>query len=221
MSMARLVVTAVRLEGRPISQVARDYAVSRRWVHELVRRYDTHGQAGLEPRSRRPHRSPHATPPGVEEHIVTLRKQLAEQGLDAGAHTIAYHLAQRGLPAPSVATIWRVLTRRGLVTPNPRNARARPGNASRPTSPTSSGRPTSPTGHSPTPLRSRSSTCSTTTPAWPWPATPSRSSRPLTSWPASPPRSPPTDCPQRCSPTTARSSPAAHAAAAGSRSRSP
>jgi transposase InsO family protein len=119
MSMARLVVTAVRLEGRPISQVARDYRVSRRWVHELVRRYDAEGEAGLAARSRRPKRSPQATGPEVEEQIITLRKQLAEQGLDAGAHTIAYHLARDGLPAPSPATIWRILSRRGLVTPQP------------------------------------------------------------------------------------------------------
>jgi transposase InsO family protein len=78
-----------------------------------------HGQAGLEPRSRRPHHSPHATGPEVEEQIITLRKQLAEQGLDAGAHTIADHLAHHGPPAPSPATIWRILSRRGLVTPQP------------------------------------------------------------------------------------------------------
>jgi Helix-turn-helix domain len=53
MSLARLVVTAVRVEGRSNSEVARDYQVSRRWVPELVRRYDAEGEAGLEPRSRR------------------------------------------------------------------------------------------------------------------------------------------------------------------------
>jgi transposase InsO family protein len=39
--------------------------------------------------------------------------------LDAGAHAIAYHLTQQGLPAPSPATIRRILTRRGLVAPPP------------------------------------------------------------------------------------------------------
>jgi transposase len=119
MSMARLVVTAVRVQGRPISQVARDYGVSRRWVHELVRRYDRAGEAGLAPRSRRPHTSPQAIAPTVEEQIVALRNQLTDQGLDAGAQTIAYHLTKQGTPAPSPATIWRVLTRRGLITPQP------------------------------------------------------------------------------------------------------
>jgi transposase len=59
MSLARLVVTGVLVEGRPKAAVARDYGVSRRWVHELVRRFQAEGEAGLEPRSRRPRASPH------------------------------------------------------------------------------------------------------------------------------------------------------------------
>jgi transposase len=54
MSLARLVVTAVRVEGRSKSEVAREYKVSRRWVQKLVARYDAEGEAGLAPRSRRP-----------------------------------------------------------------------------------------------------------------------------------------------------------------------
>ncbi len=119
MSLARLVVTAVRVEGRTKSEVARDYGVSRRWVHELVRRFDAFGEAGLEPRSRRPRTSPQRTPERLEEEIVELRKRLSEQGLDAGAHTIAYHLERRGIDPPSVGTIWRILSRRGFVTPQP------------------------------------------------------------------------------------------------------
>jgi transposase len=119
MSLARLVVTAVRVQGRSKRQVARDYRVSRRWVHELVKRFDAEGEAGLLPRSRRPRSSPQRTPELVEQEIVELRKQLTEQGLDAGAHTIAYHLHQRHGSAPAPATIWRVLSRRGFVTPQP------------------------------------------------------------------------------------------------------
>jgi len=55
----------------------------------------------------------------VEDQIIELRKALADQGLDAGAHTIAFHLAQRRGAVPSVATIWRILSRRGFVTPQP------------------------------------------------------------------------------------------------------
>lgn len=119
MSMARLVVTAVRLEGRTKSEVARDYGISRQWVHELVRRFDAEGEAGLEPRSRRPRKSPGRTQGMIEDEIVELRKDLLDQGLDAGAHTILFHLTKRHGGAPSVATIWRILSRRGFVTPQP------------------------------------------------------------------------------------------------------
>ena len=59
----------------------------------------------------------------MEDEIVALRKALAEDGLDAGAHTIHYHLLCRHRrhkkSVPSVATIWRVLSRRGFVSPQP------------------------------------------------------------------------------------------------------
>jgi transposase InsO family protein len=119
MSLARLVVTAVLVEGPPKAAVARDYEVSRRWVHELVRRFQAGGEAGLQPRSRRPASSPHRVGEELEQEIVELRKHLAEEGLDAGAHTIAAHLQRRHGSAPAVSTIWRVLGRRGFVTPQP------------------------------------------------------------------------------------------------------
>jgi transposase InsO family protein len=53
--------------------------------------------------------------------VVALRKELDEAGLDAGAGTIQWHLGRRGLPVvPSVATIWRILVRRGFVVPESR-----------------------------------------------------------------------------------------------------
>ena len=39
MSLARLVITAVTVEGRSKSEVARDYGVSRVWVQKLVHRF--------------------------------------------------------------------------------------------------------------------------------------------------------------------------------------
>ncbi|SDI83936.1 Transposase [Frankineae bacterium MT45] len=120
MSLARVVVTAVLVEGRPKAEVARDYHVSRRWVQTLVARYLNEGEAGLNPRSRRPHTSPTRIDDHTETRIVELRKQLLDAGLDAGAHTIAAHLARNGLIPPSTSAIWRILSRRGFVTPQPR-----------------------------------------------------------------------------------------------------
>jgi transposase InsO family protein len=114
-----LVITAVVVEGRTQGEVARAYGVSQGWVSRLVARYRAEGEAAFEPRSRRPHRSPTALPAGVVELIVRLRKQLAEQGLDAGPDTLAWHLAQHHGVTVSVATVSRYLTRHGLVVPAP------------------------------------------------------------------------------------------------------
>ncbi len=119
MSMARVVILAVVFERRPVSEVARSYGVSRRWVQKLLRRYEAEGEAAFTPRSRRPHSSAQRTPSAVEDAIVALRKTLSEQGLDAGAETIAWHLRCQHGGAPSTATIWRILTRRGFVMPQP------------------------------------------------------------------------------------------------------
>src|SRR4249919_248361 len=66
MGMPQLVVTAVLVEGRSKSEVAREYGVSRRWVITLVQRYLAEGQAGLQPRSRRPLTSPQRTTQELE-----------------------------------------------------------------------------------------------------------------------------------------------------------
>ena len=51
---------------------------------------------------------------------LELRKELSGQGLDAGPHTIAWHLEHHHQIRVSAATISRYLTRAGLVTPEPR-----------------------------------------------------------------------------------------------------
>jgi transposase InsO family protein len=119
MSMARVVITAVVLEGRSKSEVAREFGVSRQWVQRLVARYRIEGGAAFEPRSRRPHTNPHRISESVEDAIIAVRKQLSEAGHDAGAQTIAWHLRRECDCVPSTATIWRVLSRRGFVTPQP------------------------------------------------------------------------------------------------------
>jgi transposase len=52
MSLARLVITAVSVEGRSKSAVAREYGLSRFWVQQLVHRYQREGPAAFESRSR-------------------------------------------------------------------------------------------------------------------------------------------------------------------------
>lgn len=120
MSLARVVVTAVIVEGRSKTQVAKDYGVARSWVSELLKRFEAEGEATFEPRSRRPHSNPRTTSGEMEERILFWRKDLAEQGHDAGAHTISYHLAREAGTAPAISTIWKVLKRNGLVVATPK-----------------------------------------------------------------------------------------------------
>jgi transposase InsO family protein len=51
--------------------------------------------------------------------VLKLRIELAAAGHDAGPETILYHLAERVEVLPSAATVWRILKRHGLITPQP------------------------------------------------------------------------------------------------------
>lgn len=114
-----MVITAVVVEGRSPTEVARSFGVSRSWVYELVARYRAEGDAAFEPRSRRPKTSPTAIAEGTVALIVQLRRQLTAQGLDAGSDTIGWHLEHHHNLCVSRATIDRTLRRQGLVTPAP------------------------------------------------------------------------------------------------------
>ena len=122
--MAQMVVSmeakllAVFSSGVPVRVTAlcRELDISRQTLYKYRRRFETEGPAGLVERSRRPLSSPARVSVAVEDAIVRLRKELP---VECGAQTIAYHLARQGDPVPSVATIHRVLVRRGLVMPQP------------------------------------------------------------------------------------------------------
>ena len=120
MSKARLVMTAIELEGRSVTEVATTYRVSRSWIYELLARYRTEGDTAFEPRSRRPKTSPTATPQTTIDLIISIRKQLVESGLDAGPDTLAWHLQHHHQITISVSTVARILTRQSLVDPQPK-----------------------------------------------------------------------------------------------------
>lgn len=120
MSKARLVITAVVIEGRTQAEVAATYRVSKGWVSKLIARYNTEGEAAFEPRSRRPKTSPGALEPHVVTLILELRQRLASAGLDAGPETISWHLQHHHHTQVSRTTIARHLTRAALVTPEPK-----------------------------------------------------------------------------------------------------
>lgn len=116
--MARYLVEAHVLEGRPVSELAAAHGMHRSWIYKLLSRYRDGGYEALQPRSRRPRSCKHETPAEVVEAIVQLRLKL-QDGHDAGAATIAYHLARESQDVPSLSTIWRTLRREGLIVAQP------------------------------------------------------------------------------------------------------
>jgi transposase InsO family protein len=117
--LAKYCVNAVLVEGRSMRAVAAATGRSKTWVQRHVALYQAGGDAALTPRKRGPKVPPNLTAAALEDEIVAWRKRLDDDGLDAGARTILWHMTQGGGVAPALSTIHRVLVRRGLVTPQP------------------------------------------------------------------------------------------------------
>lgn len=115
----RVIVLAVLQMGLTTAEAAGRFGVSRQWVYVLLARYQEFGDAGLEPRSRRPSHHPAAVSEDIRAKITALRAELEAAGLDAGAESIADRLQRQGINPPAVSTIWRILRSAALVVPQP------------------------------------------------------------------------------------------------------
>ena len=109
MSRARVAVLQIVSQQLTVTAAAAEYGISRRHLHRLLVRYQEGGLEALEPRSRRPKRTPIATPEHVRRRVIELRAQLTADGLDAGPETIRWHLDRERLRTPSTSTIRRIL----------------------------------------------------------------------------------------------------------------
>jgi transposase InsO family protein len=119
MQLARFLVEAVVLGKQSPNRLVREYPISRSWFYELLARYRRDGPAALEPRPHRPTTCPHQVEQHIVDAILELRAELTAAGLDAGPQTILHHLAGRFDKTPSRVTVWRILQRHGLITPEP------------------------------------------------------------------------------------------------------
>src|SRR3974390_3750052 len=75
MDMGRFLIETHLRTGRSIKELARTHGVSASWLFKLLRRYRLEGEAGLEPRSRRPKCSPSRIADLYEDEVVALRKE--------------------------------------------------------------------------------------------------------------------------------------------------
>jgi len=119
-SKSQVIILSLLHEGLTPTQASHRFGVSRKWIYQLLTRYRAGGLEALEPGSRRPHSNPRAVSNELRQEIATLRRQLAAQGLDAGAASITWHLKQKHQRSPALSTIWRILKAEGLVTPQPK-----------------------------------------------------------------------------------------------------
>lgn len=98
-------------DGANVSELCRQFQISRKTGYKLLTRYRQKGPAGLADRSRRPHHSPHATPPDVVATVLAVRAHHPAWG----GRKIQGWLKRQGLPAPSPSTITHILHHHGQL----------------------------------------------------------------------------------------------------------
>lgn len=116
-SKNRAIVLAVTEGAMTTSQAATHFDTSPRHIRRLLAQYRQHGLKGLEPKSGKPHHNPNATNQQTINQIIKLRHKLQNEGLDNGPQSIWNHLPNENRPSPT--TIWRILKRANLITPQP------------------------------------------------------------------------------------------------------
>lgn len=112
-----------RLDGETMSDLCREFGISRKTGYKIFERYEQHGVEALTDRSRRPVRYANQLPEPVERMIVHAKQDKPHWG----ARKIRELLIRR-LPGdirmPATSTIHAVLDRHGLVTRMRRRRRA-------------------------------------------------------------------------------------------------
>lgn len=100
------------LKGERVTDLCREFGISRKTGDKLKQRFLRLGMAGLEDQSRAPHVIPHKTPPEVEEIILAERRQHPTWGPKKLKKSLERRL-NRSFPANS--TIENVLLRNGVM----------------------------------------------------------------------------------------------------------
>jgi putative transposase len=105
-----------------ISELAREYEVSRKTVYKWLERFERDGWEGMQDQSKAPEHHPNAVPEQIEQAILELkaRKPLW------GAPKLRAKLLEKLDKCPAESTISQILRRHGLSHPAKRRRRATP-----------------------------------------------------------------------------------------------
>jgi transposase InsO family protein len=109
--------------GEHLTDLCREYGISRKTGEKFKRRFRSEGITGLQDRSRAPVVIPHKTPPELVEVILEQRRQHPTWGPKKLKDTLETALG-RAMPAPS--TIGDILTLNGMITPRRKRQRYTP-----------------------------------------------------------------------------------------------
>lgn len=121
MSLREEFVKLASAQGVNRRELCRRFGISAKSGYKWLARWALQGSAGLAERSRRPHRSPTRSAPGLEQAVLKWRE---ESGNCWGGRKIARLLSGPGLgPPPAPSTVTSILRRHGLV-PAPARPRA-------------------------------------------------------------------------------------------------
>ncbi|MGY5780259.1 IS481 family transposase [Rhizobium sp. LEGMi135b] len=110
----RLRFVARLLEGEGMSDVCREFGISRKTGYKIFNRYRQDGLEALTDRSRRPVRYANQLPEPVEAMIVRLKKEKPHWGARKIRELLVRRLAG-DVRVPSKSTVHAVLDRHGLV----------------------------------------------------------------------------------------------------------
>ena len=110
----RLRFVARLLDGDAMTDVCRDFGISRKTGYKIFARYKDHGAEALSDRSRRPVRYANQLPPQIESLVVNLKEQKPHWGARKIRELLLRRLAG-DIRVPSKSTIHAVLHRHGLV----------------------------------------------------------------------------------------------------------
>lgn len=93
-----------------------EHSISRKTFYELLSRVASDGPAAvLEPRSRRPKRSPTTILDEVKKQAIGVRAALERSGLDHGPISVHDKMSSLGMDAPSVASLARIFRDAGVA----------------------------------------------------------------------------------------------------------
>jgi len=107
-----------------ITELCKNFEISRPTAYKLIDRFEKHGYEGLREQSRKPVKHPNETPEKIVKGIISLKEKYPRWGAKKIAKLLFNDFTSEQIP--SVVTIHNILKKNGLVNPQKRLRRVKP-----------------------------------------------------------------------------------------------